>query len=236
MAVPFLMFNFMSQLLYCKTRNVKSPTRANEEDAGLDLYIPDDIGWTAKTLLPGEDILIDSGLRFKLNPSTMLVSLDKSGVATKSKLIVGAKVIDKPYTGNVHIHLINFSHKETTIRAGEKIVQLVEVPIGLSQPVETTVKDFEFQVGKTTRGSKGFGSSGNGFSEYDATPNVYPNVNSVIERNITFIEGAIEVLKMEPRKVFGVPTKPPVVEFTPDVLPILDSIAKQLRHYDAITQ
>jgi dUTP pyrophosphatase len=145
----------MRSLKIQKVRDVKTPTRANADDAGIDFFIPNDIVWESHTMLPGEGILIPSGIVADIPEDFALICLEKSGVATKRGLIVGAKVVDSGYTGEIHIHLINTSREVVTIRRGEKIVQFLLLPIA-SFPIEIVGK-----IGvKSPRGSGGFGSTG----------------------------------------------------------------------------
>ena len=80
---------------------------------------------------------------------------EKSGRATKNKLIVGACVIDSGYRGEVMIHLFNnSSHVDVMIMAGEKIAQVMLTPCWTGQPVLTD------EVSDTERGEGRMGSSG----------------------------------------------------------------------------
>ncbi len=145
---------------YIKTRNVKSPNRANVHDAGIDFYIPEDIGWESTTLLPNESILIDSGIKMTIPKGFALIAFNKSGVATKQGLTVGACVVDSGYQGNIHIHLINTSNKPQTIKAGQKAVQFVALPVLLINPIEHIGNQLSLFDEESTRGDGGFGSTG----------------------------------------------------------------------------
>lgn len=67
--------------------NAKVPTRANSGDAGLDIYTPTDV-----VIAPFADVKIDTGLITAFPHGYALVIKNKSGVATKKKLVVGACV------------------------------------------------------------------------------------------------------------------------------------------------
>lgn len=142
-----------------KIREVKTPTRANPTDAGIDFYVPEDFG--QKTLNPLDRVLIPSGIKIKLPEGFALVANNKSGVATKKGLIVGAAVVDESYQGEMHLSLINVSNEAVMINPGDKIIQfLLEkqyyYPI---EEVDSVVELFEGLV--TERGEGGFGSTGN---------------------------------------------------------------------------
>lgn len=171
----------MNKVEFAKTMPVKSPSRAHGNDAGADLFVPDwslaleealknknekqDIQWRDEknnpciVLAPGARVLIPSGLRMHiLDEGTYIKIENKSGVASKKGLVVGANVIDAGYTGVVHINLINASSKEVRIDYGEKIVQAIQMPYVVTdyQEVdEETIDNVE-----SDRKSGGFGSTG----------------------------------------------------------------------------
>ena len=62
---------------YTKTKDVKSPVRANPTDAGIDFFVPNDFG--AVTLEPGQDILIDAGIKVIVPEGYALIFKEKSG-------------------------------------------------------------------------------------------------------------------------------------------------------------
>ena len=140
-----------------KIKDVKTPTRANTTDAGVDFYIPND--YTGKTeLSPGESCFIPSGIKVNVPEGYALIAFNKSGVATKKGLHVGACVVDCGYQGELHINLTNVSAEDQTIAAGDKIVQFVLLPLG--DPSIELVKENNLYETVSTRGEGGFGSSG----------------------------------------------------------------------------
>lgn len=143
-------------LSFTKTRNVKSPIRGHATDAGIDFFVPEDYGNIV--LAPGEDILIDSGIKVIVPKDYALIFKEKSGVAVKKKLTLGASVIDSDYRGVVHFHLFNNGNENQVITAGEKIVQGIVFPISLCNPVEMTEENYNLNC--TERGEGGFGSTG----------------------------------------------------------------------------
>lgn len=144
-------------LLFTKTTDVKSPVRGHETDAGIDFFVPNDFG--AVTLEPGQDVLIDAGIRVIVPKGYALIFKEKSGVATKRKLTVGACVVDSDYRGNVHLHLFNNGTETQMIEAGDKITQGLVVPVSLCQTEEVSGEVYE-EYCNTARGEGGFGSTG----------------------------------------------------------------------------
>ena len=141
---------------FTRIRDVKSPTRANSTDAGIDFFIPND--FDKEILEPGEKILIPSGVRVNVPEGYALVAFNKSGIATKRDLQVGACVVDHGYQGEVHIHVFNYGNDQQHLHAGDKIVQFVLLPLG--DPAIEEVNEEELYTSISSRGTGGFGSSG----------------------------------------------------------------------------
>jgi len=125
------------------------PDRAHSTDAGMDVY-------SIETLViePWADVKIGLGLACAFPKNYVLLVFNKSGRATKDKLNKGAEVIDSGYRGEIHVHLFNSSHTQVIINKGEKIAQLILMPIWAGQPEEVDLLD------ETDRGTGGFGSTG----------------------------------------------------------------------------
>lgn len=161
---------------FIKTRNVKDPVRNAAENAGIDIYIPEKDSFTSDeltafgpgvkfndntiTISPHCDIKIPAGIKSKFPNNIALIANNKSGIATKKKLVYGAAVIDSGYQGEWHVHLINVSDEEQTIEFGQKIVQFIPHVIDTSEIVISNQSEEEFFTEKTERGSGGFGSTG----------------------------------------------------------------------------
>lgn len=145
------------KLIFAKTTDVKSPVRGHDTDAGIDFFVPEDFG--AVTLEPGQDILIDAGIRVVVPKGYALIFKEKSGIATKRKLTIGASVVDSDYRGNVHFHLFNNGTELQMIEAGDKITQGLVVPVSLCQAEEVSSEVYE-EYCNTERGEGGFGSTG----------------------------------------------------------------------------
>lgn len=150
----------MDKFRYAKIRNVKSPQRGTSKSAGIDFFIPEDWNDGKPAVIgPCEDVLIPSGLKVQFPANHALIAFNKSGIATKQKLIVGACVVDEDYQGEMHIHLINTSKTMgTTIGPGMKIAQFILVPVNYAEPEECALDDLYTET--TKRGEGGFGSTG----------------------------------------------------------------------------
>lgn len=151
----------MEKLKFIKTKDVKTPVRANETDAGIDFFIPND--FKEMYLYPGEDVLIDSGIKVIVPKGYALIFKEKSGVSVKKKLTVGASVVDSDYRGVVHFHLFNNGREAkaehiTKISPGDKIIQGLVMPVLLCELEE--ISDEEYYSYNTERGEGGFGSTG----------------------------------------------------------------------------
>ena len=67
-------------LRFCKIRDVKSPHRAHQYDAGIDFYVP--VDYSADGIKPGHSAKIASGIKADIAVGMALVAFNKSGVAT----------------------------------------------------------------------------------------------------------------------------------------------------------
>lgn len=124
------------------------PTRAHSMDAGLDLYSPVDV-----LLMPQASAVIDTGVHVELPPGSVGFLKSKSGLNVKHG-ILGEGVIDAGYTGSIRVKLYNHSGEEYYIQRGDKITQLVILPVILPDLEQAERLD------DTERGCGGFGSTG----------------------------------------------------------------------------
>lgn len=136
---------------------VKVPTRSNPSDAGLDVYahLEDPV-----VIEPGESKLIKTGLRFGIPHGYMLQVMNRSSVAAKRSLVVGAHVIDSGYDGEVFINLHNIGGKTQIVRYGDKIAQLVMVPVVAFRPQLVESDLYHQPITISNRGDGALGSTG----------------------------------------------------------------------------
>lgn len=141
------------------------PTRAHKLDAGYDLYTPHD-AYVAACTINGNayegcvrgsanigHAIIDTGVHVQIPKGYVGFIKSKSGLNVTHGLS-GEGVIDAGYTGSIRVKLYNHSDKAYSFKAGEKIAQLVLLPI-LTPELEL-VDSLE----DTERGTGGFGSTG----------------------------------------------------------------------------
>lgn len=112
-------------------------------------------------ILPQGRILIPSGIHVKLPENVFLKFDNKSGIASKRGLVVGAAVVDSDYQGEVHLNLINTYSLPVVVNAGEKIVQALPLfQPKMNEVVEEESVEELYKDTKSERGTGGFGSSG----------------------------------------------------------------------------
>lgn len=140
-----------------KVRNVKTPTRGTRLSAGLDFYIPED--FETKQVWPGESINVPSGIRARVPRRCALIMFNKSGIATKYQLQVGACVVDEDYQGEIHLHVMNVGKEVVILKPGMKLVQGLVMPV-FYVGVEVLESGDELFPQSTERGQGGFGSTG----------------------------------------------------------------------------
>ena len=92
-------------------------------------YHPMDPNVSATTINPGENHLLPTGLTFGVPHGYMLQVCNRSSMGAKRSLVVGAHIVDSGYDGEVFIDLHNIGTETQYITAGDKIAQLVLVPV-----------------------------------------------------------------------------------------------------------
>jgi len=128
------------------------PSRAHEGDAGVDLCAVE-----AAHIGPGERWSVGTGIAVEVPDGHAGLVLPRSGLAREHgiALVNAPGLIDSGYRGEVSILLLNTDPAETfRIEPGDRIAQLVIVPIVFAEPVEAEA------LSRSARGDDGFGSSG----------------------------------------------------------------------------
>ena len=131
------------------------PSRANKFDAGADLYLTKDV-----KLTQGLVTMVDLEISMSLPENTVGLIFNRSSNAKKYISLANAVgVIDSGYRGSIKIPLIYNPPIElpahTHLEAGDRVVQLVILPVELEEFVETSAL-----VSIDTRKAGGFGSTG----------------------------------------------------------------------------
>ena len=127
----------------------KMPTKAHETDAGFDLYARE-----SKVIPARASATFDTGVHIELPFRTVGLLKSKSGLNVKFG-ITSEGVIDVGYTGSIVAKLYNNSFEDYHVKKGDKITQLVIVPLAFVDTLEL-VDELE----EAERGNNGFGSSG----------------------------------------------------------------------------
>ena len=130
------------------------PEYATAGSAGMDLRAALE---KTTTIKPGETLLIPTGLSIYVeDPNMAAIVLPRSGLGHKHGIVLGNLVglIDSDYQGQLFVSCWNRGHESFTIEVGDRIAQLVIVPV--IQVDFEVVENFE----STHRGAGGFGHSG----------------------------------------------------------------------------
>ena len=143
----------MEELRFTKLSDKATlPTRAHDDDAGLDLYAAEE-----KRIAPGARDSVGTGLAMAIPDGLAGLVLPRSGLALKHgvTLVNSPGLIDPGYRGEVRVLLMNTDQTmEFHCRPGDRIAQLLLVPIATASPMQADELD------SSIRGSGGFGSSG----------------------------------------------------------------------------
>ena len=124
------------------------PERAHLTDAGADLRTPD---WFVVPV--GGSAVIDTGVHVQLPPNTVGLLKSKSGLNVRDG-ITGEGVIDEGYTGSIVVKLYNDGPFVKEFQRGDKIVQLLVLPVLYPEFAEVD------RIDGGERGDNGFGSTG----------------------------------------------------------------------------
>lgn len=125
------------------------PKRAHRTDAGADLRSAE-----AFVLMPGESKLVDTGVAVKITKGHGGFVLNRSSQRIKGITSYGTGLIDPDYRGNIKVFLVNEGPDELVVAYGDRIAQLVVVPVALPIFIDCW--------NDTERGTGGFGSTGVG--------------------------------------------------------------------------
>ena len=138
----------------------KAPTRGNPSDAGLDVfYCPSDPKVSVATIDPGGSFMLATGLSFGIPHGYMLQVCNRSSMGAKRSLVVGAHIVDSGYSGEVFIDLHNVGQEVQYVEAGDKIAQLVLVPVVHFRAQETQKALYKDSISMSNRGCGSLGST-----------------------------------------------------------------------------
>ena len=131
------------------TETAKLPTKAHATDLGFDLYA--DVAGSVRAL---HGAVISTGIAIEFPEGFGGIIKDRSSLASIGLSVMGG-VIDSDYRGEIKVILYNCDEGTYYIGKGNKIAQLILVPV-IHEEIEETTEPFL----QTVRGDKGFGSSG----------------------------------------------------------------------------
>jgi dUTP pyrophosphatase len=122
----------------------------SHEDAGMDLCAVEDT-----TLEPGVPRMVPTGLTVEIPPGYEAQVRPRSGLALKHAIAMpnAPGTIDPGYRGELRVILLNLGREAYTVRAGDRIAQMVVARYEAVEWVEESLAD-------SARGTGGFGSSG----------------------------------------------------------------------------
>lgn len=118
-------------------------------DAGQDVISNESL-----TIPPRGSAIIGTGMRISVPEGCVGLLWSRSGLSVKYKVEVGAGCIDAGYTGEIKVHLYNHGDDGFIVLKGDRIAQLITMPINLSEYEVVDALD------ATDRGDGGFGSTG----------------------------------------------------------------------------
>ena len=136
-------------------RNAFMPLRGHSDDAGLDLRTPHSV-----IIGRGKSVVIDTGVHAEIPFGFVGLLKSKSGLNINHGITSGEGVIDAGYTGSIHVKLYNHGKEDVCLDAGDKITQLVILPVHIPEELKVVETIEELYGCETARGDNGFGSTG----------------------------------------------------------------------------
>ena len=143
----------MSNVLsFIKTHNdAKLPIKNNLDDSGYDVFCVE-----SKIIPALQSAVIDVGLKFANIPKGYWIKVEsRSGLGFKHGIMAHPGIIDNGYRGDAGIKLYNLTNTDYKVNAGDRIAQFV-----LYKLAENFIPEFAEKAVDSSRGEKGFGSSG----------------------------------------------------------------------------
>ena len=128
--------------------DAKLPSYGREGDVAMDMYAMETV-----TIKPGEHHRFWHGFALEFPNGYAARVVDKSSIS-KAGLHTMGGVFDAGYRGEYNTHLVNLSAEPYTVEAGDKVSQLMILPVVIAELEETDT------LGESERGAQGFGSTG----------------------------------------------------------------------------
>lgn len=159
--------------------DVKLPSRGTEKSAGLDFYIPERTNAFIKDfqeknpstdpvqcqltpdsiwISPHGKVMIPLGIKVEVPKNRALIAFNKTGVSWLNTVDGLSAVIDEDYQGMLFLTLVNYSAIPSYLHYGQKVIQLLTVPIEYTSVEEVLPSEIHQQP--TKRGDGALGSTG----------------------------------------------------------------------------
>ena len=135
-------------------RGAYMPLRGHPDDGGLDLRNPHDC-----IVKSGKSATIDTKTHVEI-PFGYVGLLKSRSSLNVNCSVTCEGVIDAGFTGSITVHLLNLGDEDVYLEKGDKIAQLVIVPVYIPDEIEVVDTVEELYGCLTERGDKGFGSTG----------------------------------------------------------------------------
>lgn len=129
--------------------SAKLPHYAHPGDVGLDLFALE-----GQTIEPGQRAFFNVGFALEFPNGYAAIVKDKSSLPKIAGLHCLGGVFDAGYRGEYNVLLVNLGTEPYTVEAGQKIAQLVIIPVAIADLVEVT------ELSESERGTGSFGSTG----------------------------------------------------------------------------
>ena len=126
----------------------KMPVREHPTDAGLDIR-----AMKNGIVRAGQSVMFHPGVHIDLPEGTAGLFVSKSGLMMDHD-ITSTGLVDETYNGEIMVKLFNHGSGDYNVRAGDKISQLVVIPVEYVEPVKVE------HIESRGRGDNGFGSTG----------------------------------------------------------------------------
>ena len=136
-------------LYHLNMQSSKQPLLGTPGAAGYDMFSCHPV-----VISPGTRELIDTGVSVAIPDGFYGQLAPRSSLALKG-VDVKAGVIDSDYRGSIKVLLHNYSSDDYTVQPGDKIAQLLILPVAHPELIQETL-----ELTSTKRGDKGFGSTG----------------------------------------------------------------------------
>lgn len=143
--------DLISDRFHVVGKTTKLMYKSHRLDAGLDITSSQNV-----VIYPGKSEIINTSMVIAVPEGCVGLLWSRSGLSIKHNIEVGAGCIDSGYRGEVKVHLYNLGEQEYEIKVGDKIAQLLTIPVNLNNYVLVDNLDNDI----SDRGSNGFGSTG----------------------------------------------------------------------------